>query len=312
MSRMIYAPKKAKMFGFFKFAVALAVLMFPFATIADDNFQTVYTDIPVDSYLAMPDDVNFVPETEFMQRTDSLNYDDNINAAREEQTNSMPGVRFADRPAVVCRDFGCTRLNDRITRTFLFNSLSGIFMMNAQSNVHVCEADPFSRVCLQSGISFPVRVGIANALVKIPKATISQVNISTGLSKATIGMSYEFLVNGISVQCEPALVDLVIPANSQATLATREFSCNMTTDGLTNVSLLINVDYIDLDFGLIGGYYSLGLQGPAIGGGTGYALFKLEFANKGLKMQAATDSTVDPFDSLTIQPGEYAVEPVQK
>ena len=53
----------------------------------------------------------------------------------------------------------------------------------------------------------------------------------------------------------------------------------MTTDGLTNVSLLINVDYIDLDFGLIGGY-SLGLQGPAIGGGTGYALFKMELQQR--------------------------------
>ena len=88
----------------------------------------------------------------------------------------------------------------------------------------------------------------------------------------------------------------------------------MTTDGLTNVSLLINVDYIDLDFGLIGGYYSLGLQGPAIGGGTGYALFKVESTNKGIKMHAATDNNKmrDSSDAVTIQPGEYAVEPVQK
>jgi hypothetical protein len=69
-----------------------------------------------------------------------------------------------------------------------------------------------------------------------------------------------------------------------------------------------------LDFGLIGGYYSLGLQGPTMGGGTGYALFKMEFVSRGIKMQAATDAhgAGDPVEALTIQPGEYAVEPVKK
>jgi hypothetical protein len=327
MSRLIYAPKKAKIFGFLKCAAIIAAALFPFAARANYNnysydygyapagtFQTIYTEIPAESYYAYPNDPNFVPESEFMQRTEAIDYDANIDAAREMQEGAMPGVRFGDRPAVVCRDFGCTRLNDRITRNFLFNSLAGMFMANSHSRMYVCEADPFSRSCLQSGISFPVRVGIANALVKIPKATITQVNLSPGMSKATIGMTYEFLVNGISVECAPALVDVVIPANSQATLATQEFSCNMTTDGLTNVSLLINVDYIDLDFGLIGGYYSLGLQGPTTGGGTGYALFKTEFANKGLKMQPATDTNgmVSASAATAIGPGEYAVEPVRK
>jgi len=318
MTRMIYAPKKAKTSGFIKFAVALLAALFPVQVSAFGNFQTIYTEVSADSYYAHPNDPNFVPEAEFMQRTDSLNYDSNMSAARAQLSATMPGVMFADRPTVVCRDFGCTRLNDRITRTFLFNSLANTFMINAHSRLHLCEADPFSRICLQSGITFPVRVGIANALVKIPKATINQVNISTGLSRATIGINYDFLVNGINVQCAPALVDIVVPANSQATLATREFSCNMTSDGLTNVSLLINVDYIDLDFGIIGGYYSLGLQGPTMGGGTGYVLFKTEFTNRGMRMHAATDGgptygfgAGDPA-TLTIQPGEYAVEPVRK
>ncbi|MCL2749270.1 MAG: hypothetical protein FWE50_04330 [Alphaproteobacteria bacterium] len=315
MARMIYAPKKAKTFGFIRFAVALIATLFPYKAFAYGNFQTVYTEVSADSYYAYPNDPNFIPESEFMQRADSLDYDANIEAARTMLSATMPGVMFADRPTVVCRDFGCTRLNDRITRTFLFNSLANMFMMNAHSRLHVCEADPFSRICLQSGITFPSRIGIANALIKIPNATITQVNISTGLSKATIGINYDFLVNGISVQCAPTLVDIMVPANSQATLATREFSCNMTSDGLTNVSLLINVDYIDLDFGIIGGYYSLGLQGPTMGGGTGYVLFKTEFTNRGMRMQAATDmhgvGAGDPAN-LTIQPGEYAVEPVRK
>ena len=277
-----------------------------------DNFQTIYTETPVQSYYAYPDDQNFIPETEFMQRADSLDYDQNIIEAREIESSIHPGVMFADRPMVICRNFGCTKLNDRITRTFLFNSLANMFMVNAHSRLYICEADPFSRDCLQSGISFPVKAGIANALVKIPKATISQVNISTGLSKASVGMTYEFLVNGISRNCEPTVMDIVIPVNSQATLSNREFTCNMTSDGMSNVSLLVNIDYIDLDYGIIGGYYSLGMQGPTTGGGTGYALFKTEFTTNGTGFTAATIDEDIQSGIQTIQPGEYAVEPLRK
>lgn len=280
-----------------------------------DNFQTIYTETPVQSYYAYPDDPNFIPETEFMERADSLDYDLNIEEARQIESMMHPGVSFATRPMVICRNFGCTRLNDRITRTFLFNSLANMFMMNTHSRVYICEADPFSRDCLQSGISFPVRSGIANALVKIPKATISQVNVSTGLSRATVSMTYDFLVNGVSRVCEPTIMDIVVPINSQATLSNREFACNMTSDGISNVSLLVNIDYIDLDYGILGGYYSLGMQGPTTGGGTGYALFKTEFTTGGMQFRAAVtgeDGVTGINSMMTIQPGEYAVEPLEK
>ena len=279
-----------------------------------DNFQTIYTETPVQSYYAYPDDPNFIPETEFMERADSLDYDQNIIDARTTESNVHPGVMFADHPMVICRNFGCTRLNDRITRSFLFNSLANMFMMNAHSRVYICEADPFSRDCLQSGISFPVRSGIANAMVKIPKGTISQVSMSTGLSKATVGMTYEFLVNGISRVCEPTVMDIIVPVNSEAILSNREFACNMTSDGISSVSLIVSLDYIDLDYGILGGYYSLGMQGPTTGGGTGYALFKTEFATGNMQFRADT-SDPDMMGSnamRTIQPGEYAVEPLNK
>lgn len=281
-----------------------------------DNFQTIYTETPVQSYYAYPDDPNFIPETEFMTRADSLDYDQNILDARAAEESVHPGVMFANRPMVICRNFGCTRLNDRITRAFLFNSLANMFMMNAHSRVYICEADPFSRDCLQSGISFPVRSGIANAMVKIPKATISQVNVSTGLSKATVGMTYDFLVNGIDRVCEPTVMDLMVPVNSEAVLSNREFACNMTSDGISSVSLIVSLDYIDLDYGILGGYYSLGMQGPTTGGGTGYALFKTEFTTNGMQFRAAllgediNNGANSPY--MMIQPGEYAVEPLEK
>ncbi len=277
------------------------------------DFQTIYTEKPVTSYYAYPDDQNFIPETEFMQQGNDFNYDQNIVNVRDAEACAHPGVGFGERPMVICRNFNCTRLNDRITRNFLFNSLSTMFMMNGYSRLYICEADPFSRDCLQSGISFPVRSGIANAIAKIPKASISQVNLSTGLSRASIGMTYTLLVNGIDRRCEQTVMDIVIPVNSQATLVNREFSCNLTSDSNSSLSLLINLDYIDLDYGILGGYYSIGTQGSTSGGATGYALFKTEYSNRGMTFRAASRglSNSDAEESsLTIQPGEYAVEPM--
>ena len=279
-----------------------------------DEQQTVYIETPVQSYYAYPDDPNFIPETEFMDLDNGINYDEVMYNVRSEEAAYNPGVRFTERPTVICRDFNCTRLNNRITRTFLFNSLSSMFLTNAHSRLYICEADPFSRSCLQSGISFPVRAGIANALVKIPKATISIVNLSTGLPRATAAMTYEFLINGIKHTCEPTVMDISVPNNSQAILSNQEFVCNLTSDGMTNISLLLSVDYIDLDYGLIGAYYSLGLQGPTSGGANGYLVFKTEFTTKGAKFRASGyrdfENGSDPDQAL--KPGEYAVEALDK
>jgi hypothetical protein len=86
----------------------------------------------------------------------------------------------------------------------------------------------------------------------------------------------------------------------------------MTTDGFTNVSFMFNIDYIDLDYGILGGYYSLGLQGPSMGGGTGYALFRLEHANAGRAARHNGDHRLPSGAPGTIRPGEYAVGPLDR
>ena len=276
-----------------------------------EEYQTMYTETPLRSYYAYPDDPNFIPESEFMEMDDDVDYDEVIYHVRSQEFYNHPGVGFTERPTVICRDFNCTRLNNRITRTFLFNNLANMFATNAHSRLYICEADPFSRSCLQSGISLPVRSGIANALVKIPKATISQVDLSTGLSRATVTMTYEFLVNGIQHNCEPTLMEISVPNNSHANLINHEFACNLTSDGISNVSLLLSVDYIDLDYGLIGAYYSLGMQGPTVGGANGYLVFKTEYTTKGAKFRANIEDNNLGATDQTLKPGEYAVEALE-
>ena len=133
--------------------------------------------------------------------------------------------------------------------------------------------------------------------------------MSTGLSRATATMNYEFLVNGIKRTCEPTVMDISVPNNTQATLMNREFACGLTSDGMSNVSLLLSVDYIDLDYGLIGAYYSLGMQGPTTGGARGYAVFKTEYTTNGAKYRASSYNAVNETTNQDdiIRPGEYTV-----
>lgn len=49
----------------------------------------------------------------------------------------------------------------------------------------------------------------------------------------------------------------------------------MTAIGQSTVKTVFAIDYIDLDYGYIGGSYSVGISGPAYGGGNGYMLLRL-------------------------------------
>jgi hypothetical protein len=314
-----------------KFLTLFLACIVPAAASANMYVQQNFQEIPVTSYMAYPQDQNFIPANEFMLRADSVNNDANIQGARQDLVN-MTGIstRFGNRPAVICRQARCSRLNDRITRTYLFNTLSNLFMLNSHSKMSICEADPFSRSCLQSGISFPAYVGIANAMIKVPSATIRQVSVSTGLSQARLALSYFVLVNGMETQCSSTTAEIIVPNEESATLASRNFSCNLTYDGPSNVSLLLSIDYIDLDYGILGGYYSFGMQGPAQGGGTGYALMKLEYTNDaknskpvGIEGNAKpsnikyadgvpTDELWQSVDLNSIQEGEVRVRPLDK
>ena len=53
------------------------------------------------------------------------------------------------------------------------------------------------------------------------------------------------------------------------------YNCKMTTIGNTNVKTVFTIDYIDLDYGYIGGHYSIGMSGPAYGGSNDYMILRL-------------------------------------
>ena len=49
------------------------------------------------------------------------------------------------------------------------------------------------------------------------------------------------------------------------------------------INNIYNIDYIDLDYGIIGAYYSTGMTGASNGGNNGYVLMKFQYTDANLK-----------------------------
>ena len=85
----------------------------------------------------------------------------------------------------------------------------------------------------------------------------------------------------------------------------------MTSD-LPSVSYNIyNIDYIDLDYGIIGAYYSTGMTGASNGGNNGYVLMKFQYTDENLKKpQSNCLGGTCNTESYKIAPGQYEVIPL--
>ncbi|MHA1550310.1 MAG: hypothetical protein ACTSXV_02530 [Alphaproteobacteria bacterium] len=215
-----------------------------------------------------------------------------------------PGIGCTVRPAVICRRAGCTRLNDRMTKQYLFNSLINIFLSNNMSRVDLCEADPHSRACLANSIRFGGRIGGTPVLIQIPSFTLVEMNPLSQLNRLSLFISYDIYANGLKTRCSGAMTTIEAISGQQLIMRDNSYQCDLTSGAPTTAFSMYNIDYIDLDYGIIGAFYSIGLSGESAAGGTGYVLMK--FKKTGLP---STD--IHGFGAI-VPEGNYTVEPHSK
>lgn len=88
-------------------------------------------------------------------------------------------------------------------------------------------------------------------------------------------LNYNVTYNGQTPECSPDKTLLYVKNADNIVLEDKGYRCKMTTIGTTTVKTMFLIDFIDLDYGFIGGYYSIGLSGPSYGGGTGYMMLRM-------------------------------------
>lgn len=192
----------------------------------------------------------------------------------EASTNfkaSVPGRA----PVVVCRSQQCAPAKLSMTKEYIHNSLLQLLDNNNYSTALVCKASDTAHTCLENYIALPVKVGIVPTYAYIDSVKITDVILGKKNDSMKLILNYNLTYGGQVASCTPSQSILFIRDIDHILLEDSQYTCNMTTIGSSSVKTVFVVDYIDLDYGYIGGYYSIGISGPAYGGGNGYMILRL-------------------------------------
>ena len=176
---------------------------------------------------------------------------------------------------VVCRSKQCAAAKLSMSREYIYNSLLHLFDNNNHKTALICAANPGSHTCTETFITMPITVGITPAYAYIDAVKITDVSVGSGTTKLGLVLNYNVTYNGQTPSCVPAKSLMYVKNVNNIILEDAGYNCKMTTIGQTTIKTLFAIDYIDLDYGCIGGYYSIGFSCPAYGGGSGYMMIRL-------------------------------------
>lgn len=177
---------------------------------------------------------------------------------------------------IVCRDKQCAPAELSKSREYIFNALAQLVDNNVDSTALLCEANSQTHVCTNPYLTVPAKIGVTPAYVYFDGVKFIDAAIADGKTALNLVLGYNLSYNGQTPTiCKPDEAMLYVKNNNKIVLNGNGFKCDMTSVGTTRIRVMFNVDYIDLDYGYIGGYYTIGLSGPAFGGGSGYGLIRL-------------------------------------
>lgn len=203
------------------------------------------------------------------------NFLDGTGSTRAENGPAYSGRIKMPNSVVVCRSKQCAPSKLSMSREYIYNSLLHLFDNNNHKTALLCAANPGSHTCTENYITMPIQVGMTPAYAYIDSVKITDVSVANANQQINLILNYNLTYNGQTPDCTPAKSIMFVKNVNNIILEDGGYNCKMTTIGKTTVKTLFAIDYIDLDYGFIGGYYSVGLSGPAYGGGSGYMMIRL-------------------------------------
>lgn len=187
----------------------------------------------------------------------------------------QPAQVRAPSSVVVCRSHQCAPARLSMSKEYVYNSLLHLFDNNNYQKALICQADPYAHTCLENYITLPITAGITPTNAYIDSVRITDVIIGKGANKINLILNYNVTYGGQTPDCTPSKSILFAKNVNHVLLEDAGYTCKMTTIGQSTIKTVFAIDYIDLDYGYIGGYYSIGISGPAYGGGSGYMILRL-------------------------------------
>ncbi len=186
----------------------------------------------------------------------------------------VAGVK-APSSIVVCRSHQCAPAKLSMSKEYIYNSLLHLFDNNNYQKVLICQADASAHTCLENYITIPIVAGITPTNAYIDSVRITDVIIGKSADKINLVLNYNLTYGGQTADCTPSQSVMFAKNVNHVLLEDGGYSCKMTTIGQSSVKTVFAIDYIDLDYGYIGGHYSIGISGPAHGGDNGYMILRM-------------------------------------
>ena len=224
------------------------------------------------SSYSLDEEVYFKSETEGMSLDSNTMYMNDPNVDAKVFNKRVPELNSL----LVCRDKQCAPAEMSTSKQYIFNALAHLVDNNSDATALLCEANPQAHVCVNPYLTVPAKFGVTPGYVFFDGVKIVDASQIKGKTALSLALGYNLSYNGQTpFVCKPDRAVLYVKDNNNIVLNGNGFGCEMTTQGLTTIRIMFNIDYIDLDYGYIGGYYSIGMSGPAYGGGSGYAMIRL-------------------------------------
>ena len=177
-----------------------------------------------------------------------------------------------------------------------------------------------------------MKAGATPATVVIDSAKLLGVRLQKDDQIVSLSLDYNMHFNAVRPVCQTSTNSLFVKSSDYVLMEDTGYVCKFTTTSDSMISTVYSIDYVDLDYGVIGANYSFGVAGAAYGGGTGYLLMRFQknafpsdpkkfVLPKGAQETAATPMTSSgqppvqteygvKTDTPKIAPGQYRVSPL--
>lgn len=183
---------------------------------------------------------------------------------------------------LICKDHQCVPSAEEMGRDYLVNQVNELISNNIGKEIRICEASPSDFTCTKQGLSFPVRSQVIQTTVQIPTAQIIDMKPVQKGAGADLIIDYTVRAGDTFPSCQTSLTRIGVASAVDVKMMSPKFNCKLTETGKTTFSLVYTVNYIDLDKGLIGAFYSAAANNALSGTYDGYVLMALD---KGVEME---------------------------
>ena len=185
---------------------------------------------------------------------------------------------------LMCKDNQCVQTSSEMVRDYLYNQVNDLMNANIGQEVTLCEADPTQHKCIQKGIAFPVQSKTIQTTIKIGQAQIVDAKpVKDTANGVDIILDYHVRAGETFPRCQTSLTRIGIASATDVKMMSPQFNCRLTETGKTTFSIVYNIEYLDMDTGTIGAFYTVDANNALNGSNGGYILMQLK---KGLEIEA--------------------------